>query len=128
MARVNRAGLAEVRRTILTPLALKGAQAASEVLREKLGQAGSGQQWPGLPRPSSAVGEYPARQTGELQESIDAREAREMRAEFGAIQNPPDYAAALHFKPPDDGGRPFMDFALHDEEVHDAVRKATGAK
>lgn len=127
MARLNPAGLKALRER-LTDLALKGAEAGADTLREKLGQAGSGERYPGMPNPSSRPGEYPARQTGELQRSIAARAEGNGQAAFGPISDPPDYVVPLHFKPPSDGGRPFLDFALADPDIHAAVKEALGVK
>lgn len=123
MSRLKADGLAAFRRD-LSARALKGAEAAAEVLREKLSGPGSGVQYPGHPNPASRESEYPAEQTGELRESIGARPAGDGRAQFGSIDDPPEYAADLHFKPPDAGGRPFMDDALHDRDIHRAALEA----
>ena len=110
--------------------ALLGAQAGAAVLAEKLGGEGSGTQYPGQPNRASAQGEYPAEQTGELRRSIAARPDPERpgAAQFGPLDDPPDYVAALHFKPPDDGGRPFLDDALQDRDVRRAVLDAVRGK
>ena len=131
MARVNPAGLAKVR-AALTPAALSGAQAAADVLRDKLSGPGSGRQHPSLPNRSSSPGEYPAEQTGALRDSIAAEPAVEGRARFGPIHDPPVEAgylhfssgqelALLHFRAPDMGGRPFMDDARQDRDIHAAA-------
>lgn len=125
--RLNPAGLAKVRQN-LTPLALKGAGAAVEVAQDKLTGPGSGRQYPGLPNRSSAEGEYPAEQSGDLRDSMAAEAVGEGRALFGPIHNPPPYVRDLHFKPPSDGGRPFMDDLFYDRDIHRAVRAAVGAK
>lgn len=123
MARINPAGVSQLQ-VRLTPRALRAAQAAAEVLKAKLGQPGSGTHYTGQPNPSSAAGEYPAKQTGDLQASISARpRARPGFAEFGSTSGPPE-AQLLHFKPPDKGGRPFMNMALVDPEIHAAVLKS----
>ncbi|WP_019584678.1 hypothetical protein [Deinococcus apachensis] len=127
MAKVSAAGLGQLRQQ-LTGLALKGAEAAADTLREKLSGGGGGAQYAGQPNRSSREGEYPAEQTGRLRDSMDARQAGEMRAEFGSIIDPPEYVADLHFKAPEEGGRPFMDDALYDQDVHRAVREAVGVK
>lgn len=136
--RPNPAGLASLRDR-LTAVALKGAEAAVEVSRDKLSGPGSGRQYAGLPNRSSAPHEYPAEQTGDLLRSMDARAEGEGRAVFGPINSPPPEAGylhfssaadivGLHFRPPDDGGRPFMDDLLHDRDVQNAVKRAVGAK
>lgn len=124
MARLNQAGIRELQRR-LDALALKGAEAAADVLRDKLSGPGTGRQHPGLPNRSSAQGEYPAEQTGQLKASVGARPGEQGGAVFGLL-DPPDYAAALHFKPPTDGGRPVMLDALNDEDIRRAIRQAVG--
>ncbi|MHA0045377.1 hypothetical protein [Deinococcus sp. PEB2-67] len=127
MARVNPAGLASLR-VRLTAVALRGAEAAADVARDKLSGPGSGRQHARLPNRSSAEGEYPAEQSSRLRDSIDAEGAGSLRARWGALRNVPGYVMALHFKPPDMGGRPFMDDLLQDRDVHRAVRTAMGVK
>ncbi len=127
MAKLNPQGLAELKRR-LGGVAVAGAYAAADVLQEKLSGPGSGRQYPGQPNRSSSPGEYPAEQTGQLVDSISARRAGELRAEFGSIIDPPEYNLDLHFKPPDEGGRPYMDDALQDRDIHQAVREAMGLK
>lgn len=118
--RVNRAGLDRLRQR-LTAVALAGAQGGAGVLAEKLSGPGSGRHHAGLPNRSSAEGEYPAEQEGDLLGSIDARPAGEGAALFGPINNPPDHLHALHSRSPDMGGRPFMDDARHDRDIHRAI-------
>jgi len=124
MARINPAGLAQLQLR-LTPLALRGAEAAAETLRGKLSGGGSGVQYRGQPNRSSSEGEYPAEQEGDLLRSIKARisPGRPGFAEFGSIDGPP-HVTLLHFKPPDQGGRPFMDDALQDRDIHRAILDA----
>lgn len=127
MAQVNPSGLARLRQQ-LTTLALRGAEAAAEVSRDKLSGPGSGNQYARLPNRSSTEREYPAEQTGALRASMAAAPAGPLRARFGAIRSPPPYVHALHFKPPDAGGRPFMDDLLQDRDVRHAVRQAMGVR
>lgn len=127
MARVNPAGLASLR-VRLTAVALRGAEVAVDVARDKLSGPGSGRQYARLPNRSSAEGEYPAEQSSRLRDSIDAEGAGSLRARWGALRNAPGYVMTLHFKPPDMGGRPFMDDLLQDRDVHRAVRAAIGVK
>lgn len=127
MARVNPAGLASLR-VRLTAVALRGAEAAADVARDKLSGPGSGRQYARLPNRSSAEGEYPAEQSSRLRDSLGAEGAGSLRARWGALRNVPGYAVALHFKPPDMGGRPFMDDLLQDRDVHRAVRAAMGVR
>ena len=127
MARLKPQGIAEHKKQLMGQL-MAGAYAAADVLQEKLSGGGSGTQYPGQPNRSSTPGEYPAEQTGQLRDSISARRAGELRAQFGSIIDPPDHNIDLHFKPPDEGGRPYMDDALHDRDIHNAIRTAIGAK
>ena len=124
MARINPAGIAQLK-VRLTPRALHMAEAAAEVLKAKLEGGGSGAQYSGLPNRSSNEREYPAEQFGGLVGSIQARASpgRPGFAEFGSIDGPA-YIPLLHFKPPDAGGRPFMDDARQDRDIHAAVLDA----
>lgn len=125
MARINPAGLAHLL-VRLTPRALRGAEAAAQLLREvKLSGAGSGIQYRGQPNRSSSPSEYPAEQDGDLLRSIKARVSpgRPGFAEFGSIDGPA-FVPFLHFKPPDEGGRPFMDDALQDRDIHKVILEA----
>ena len=120
MARINPAGLAQLE-SMLTLRALRAAEAAAELLKVKLGQPGSGTHYTGQPNASSSMGEYPAKQTGDLQASISARPGPQPGfAEFGSIGGPPE-AALLHFRPPDKGGRPFMNMAVIDPDIHAVI-------
>lgn len=121
--KANAAGMAQLRR-LLEAKALEGAQAGAVVLRDKLSQEGSGIHHPGLPRRSSAQGEYPAMQTGDLRDSVAARPAGVMRAEFGAINDPPPEAYYMQILPPDQGGRDYMGLAYGDEDIRAAVLNA----
>lgn len=120
MANLNPAGWAELQRRV-QGRALQAAGAAAQVLDQKLAGEGSGEKHAGLPRRSSAPGEYPAEQRGDLRESVGHRAAGEMGAEFGLI-DAPEHAAHLHFKPPQAGGRPVMDMALADDDIQRAVQ------
>ncbi|MFD1729850.1 hypothetical protein ACFSC4_00080 [Deinococcus malanensis] len=124
--RVNRAGLTELCRR-LTGVALAGAEGGAEVLRDKLSGEGSGRKYPGLPNRSSSQG-YPAEQTGDLLGSIDARAAGPGQALFGPISDPPEYLPALLGKPPDMGGRPLLDDARHDRDVHKGIVEGVEAE
>ena len=113
-------GWAELHRR-LTARALKGAEAGAEVLRDKLSQEGSGRHHGGQPNRSSAPGEYPALQTGDLRDSIAPQEVGDLHARFGPLANPPPEAVLMQVLPPDQGGRPYLDLAYADEDVRDAV-------
>ena len=116
----NPAGMAALKQH-LTARALNGAQAGAETLRDKLGQEGSGVQYAGQPNRSSRPGEYPARQTGDLQGSVTALPDGERRAVFGPLDNPPPEAYYMQILPPDMGGRDYMGLAYADEDIRRAV-------
>lgn len=128
MPRLDPRGVAALKDR-LTRLALNGADAGADVLRDKkLAGEGTGVHYVGQPRRASAPGEFPAEQTGALRNSIVAKPDGPLRAVFGPLNNPPGYVTALHWKPPAAGGRPFMDMALADEDVRDAIKKEVGAR
>ena len=124
MARINQPGIAQLK-VRLTPRAIHMAEAAAVALKAKLEGGGSGAQYAGLPNRSSSEQEYPAEQFGGLAGSIKARASpgRPGFAEFGSIDGPA-YVVLLHFKPPDAGGRPFMDDARQDRDIHSAILDA----
>lgn len=120
---VKRPGAAAQVAARFTRVTLAGAEGGAEALSGKLSGPGSGRQYVGLPNRSSAEREYPAEQFGGLLESIGAKPLEGIASGFGSIDGP-EYVAALHFKPPDAGGRPFLDDALYDRDVHGAVLNA----
>jgi len=96
-----------------------GAQEAAAFLREKLNQPGSGNKWPGLPNTSSAPGEYPAKQSGKLLDSIDAQPLGQFWA-FGSFNAPPE-AWGLEYPAPGHVARPWLSKALADPELRERV-------
>lgn len=116
---VRRAGAAAQLERLLRRVTLSAATSAAEVLAEKLSGPGGGVQYPGQPNRSSAPGEYPAEQSGKLRDSIKAKPLEGTRSGFGSVDGP-EYVIPLHFSP---DGRPFMDDAKHDRDVHRAVRE-----
>lgn len=122
--RLKPAGIQALQKRLARQAALPAARAAAGVLAEKLTGEGSGVKYANLPRRSSTALEYPAEQSGKTKESISARLSPDgLSAEFGSIDGP-DYVAALHMKPPGDGGRPFMDHAYQDPDVRQAITQA----
>jgi len=118
---VKRPGADAQLETYLRRLTFAGAAGGAGALQEKLRGPGSGVHHPGNPNPSSSEGEYPAEQTGALADSIMPVHLEGTRSGFGSVDGPP-WTVALHFKPPGDGGRPFMDDAKHDRDIHRAMR------
>lgn len=104
----------------------RAARTVTSFLHEKLSGPGSGVQWPGQPRPSSAPGEYPAEQAGTLVGSLDAQAVSALHWQAGAF-NAPQEAFWLEYPPPPDapfskktdhGARPWISKALNDPELH----------
>ena len=98
------------------------AEAAKDKLKENLSGGGSGVQYPNQPNASSAPGEYPAEQSGSLLSSVGTR--RDGDGWTFGVYNPPGYAAALEFKAPLSGGRPFLEPTMTDPETHQAMLEA----
>lgn len=96
------------------------AEASANFLRDRLAGPGTGVQHPGLPNRSSTPDEYPAEQSGDLLESIDARPAGRLTEAVGAF-DAPMHAFKLEFM---DDGRPWASKAVHDPENHDAMNAA----
>ncbi|MGL5005441.1 MAG: hypothetical protein ACRDAM_21155 [Casimicrobium sp.] len=113
----------------LEPKLERGATRAALIIVDRLDQPGSGVKYSSLPNRSSAPGEYPARQSGELINSIDAREIA--LASFGVGSfNAPDQAWYLEFDPPgapgferstDSGVRQWLSRTMEDAEVQAAI-------
>lgn len=87
------------------------------VIQENLDQEGSGVHYAGLPRRSSAPGEYPAPQSRELQNSIDARPFDAFRYGVGAY-DAPEHAIYLEFYPPAQGGRVWLSRTMETPITH----------
>ncbi|WP_339098304.1 hypothetical protein WDJ50_18660 (plasmid) [Deinococcus sp. VB142] len=123
---VKRQGAAGQLDRLFRRVTMAAAKGGAAELQDKLSGAGSGTHHPGQPNPSSAQGEYPAEQSGTLKDSIMPVRLDGTRSAFGSVDGP-DYLLALHYKPPGDGGRPFLDDAKHDRTIHramlDQVRK-----
>lgn len=111
---------------LLAPKVRAAGQEVKAFLTEKLSGPGSGVQWPGQPNPSSAPGEYPAEQSGDLVGSLDAREVGPLHWQAGAFEAPPE-AFWLEFPPPPGspfakktgyGARPWISKAFNDAELH----------
>lgn len=105
-----------------------GAAVAAEVIREHI-QAGprSGVHWPDMPRRSSAPGEYPQEQTGDLLRSVGVEHERPTEYVVGSVDNPPPEAAKLEFTPVFYGGRHWLSKAMEDVQTH-ALMLAAAAK
>lgn len=106
--------------TLFRRVTMAAAKGGAESLQEKLSGGGSGVQYPGQPNRSSSENEYPAEQQGDLRDSIQAVHLEGTRSAFGSVDGP-DYLLALHYKAPGNGGRPFMDDAKHDRDIHRAM-------
>lgn len=93
---------------------------AGAVLMGKLDQPGSGKHHEGNPNPSSAEGEYPAVQTGELLSSIDVQQVDYRTFEIGSFANRSregfEHAVELESRPPSQGGRPFLEMVMADPD------------
>jgi hypothetical protein len=97
---------------------------ASSILQQSLAQVGTGKHHIQNPNRSSTEGEYPSHQTDALQHSIGFEQVSYSEFFFGPIHDPPEYTEELHNAPPESGGRPFMEMALHDQGLHAHVMQA----
>lgn len=104
--------------------------AGGAYLVDALSQEGSGIHWPDNPNRSSAVGEYPAAQTEALVQSIDVRYQGNLKWDVGsyADQNAEGFqhAVELESRPPEQGGRPFLEKLWADPDFRDAVLTGKG--
>jgi hypothetical protein len=122
--RVDSAALRKAIEQQTRPAFERGAIALLGRLEQNI-QAGerSGIHHPENPRQSSAPGEYPQEQTGDLLNSLDFRVISNTRVEVGAINNPPEYAVDLETFPEDQGGRRFLTRTVEEAETRDAIRE-----
>lgn len=100
------------------------ASIAASITKAHLDEPGMGIHWPGLPNPSSARGQYPARQFGPLQDSIGNERAGVARYYVGSIHNPPPEAHYMEFKPVKMGGRPWLSKSMEDPQTHQEMNRA----
>lgn len=103
------------------------AYAAGAWLVDALSQEGSGVLYEGNPRRSSAIGEMPAPQSEQLLGSIDVRKDGNGWAVGSFSDRDAEgyaHAVELESKPPEQGGRPFLEMALADRDLHDLLRRA----
>ncbi|MEI3783780.1 hypothetical protein U9R89_21925 [Pectobacterium brasiliense] len=114
---------------LLAPHVAQAARTVAAFLRQKMTGPGSGVQWVGQPRPSSAPGEYPAEQTGALVDSLDAQAVNLLHWQAGAF-NAPEQAFWLEYPPPPDapfskttahGARPWISKAFQDPELYQRI-------
>jgi hypothetical protein len=109
-------------------------------LRDKLSGGGSGVQYPGRPRPSSAPGEWPAEQSGALLACLGKADLGPLARAVGALNSvgpvPPE-AWALEYPAPQGspvsrqgpaGARPWASRALADSELRERIRAALRAQ
>ncbi|MGL5005371.1 MAG: hypothetical protein ACRDAM_20800 [Casimicrobium sp.] len=115
----------------IAPKLERGATLAGLMIIDRLSQPGSGEKYAGLPNRSSAPGEYPARQSGELVNSIDARALTPLRFGIGSF-NAPDHAYWLEFDPPgapgferetESGVRRWLSRTMEDPTVQEAIKR-----
>ncbi|OLV20220.1 hypothetical protein [Deinococcus marmoris] len=120
----------------LGPVSVAMGETVAGFLKEKMSGSGSGVQHPGLPRPSSAPGEYPAMQGGALVRSLGHEAVDAFHQRAGALNSvapvPPE-AWALEFPAPagspikrtgPKGARPWVSKALSDAELRQRLVEA----
>ena len=98
-------------------------KAGADLLRRNLSStSGSGIQYPNLPNRSSAPGEYPTMQTGELRDGVGWEATPTGGIIF--IEDDLGKLIGLEFSAPSEGGRAPMRMFITDEETHRAMREA----
>lgn len=95
-------------------------KAGAAKVEEKLSQEGTGVKYANLPNRSSRPGEWPSKQEGDLAGSVESAPT----GPLSGVISVGDKAAMFHRKPISAGGRPFLDYALHDREYLDAIDEA----
>ena len=102
------------------------AHAVGATLIERLSHPGKGTLHMGNVNPSSLPGDYPAAQTEALLQSIDVRKVKPLTYAVGSFADMNadgfDHAVELESRPPSQGGRAFLEKALHDPEIQQAFR------
>lgn len=121
--RINPAVLRAELERIATPALERGAIALLGRMEQNI-QAGerSGTFHPENLRQSSAPGEYPQEQSGDLLASLDWRKISSTRMEVGAINNPPEQALKLETDTAEFGGRRWASRTAEELETHDAIQ------
>ena len=107
---------------LLAPKALIVADTVVEFLREKLGNDNA----------PSQPGDYPAKVSGALYDSISKQEVAPLHYEAGMINGPPEGFYLEYPAPPNspyrkltpNGARPWISKALHDEQLHARIHQA----
>lgn len=122
--KIDRAALNAHLQKVLEP----HGEAGKAFLQEALTGPGSGIWWKeyGNPNRSSAPGEYPAEQEGNLKDAVDARPGDhplEVKIGFFADKNEQGFqeAVELHERPPSQGGRPALEIAWGDRSFRKAL-------
>jgi hypothetical protein len=102
----------------------RSANAGASALRKnlELGQR-SGIQHEFLPNRSSAPGEFPQYQSGDLYNSVSAHQLGNLRFNLG-YANTPGYAVELEYRPETRGGRPALFMTFYSKEVQNQMTQA----
>lgn len=102
----------------------QAAPAMAEAMRDSLSRGQrSGNPYPGGLL-ASAPGEYPQEVSGELRASVGSIPLDQTSAAVGFVNNPPEYAVDLEFKPAARGGRQPVSKAMLDPAVISAGKEA----
>lgn len=103
---------------------MRGAHGGVTALRRSLSDTvGSGKHYGTLPNSSSAPGEYPTKQTGELLDSIGMQVQGEGEVGIGIIRAT-EAMRKLEFDMPSEGGRAPISKAFYDESVRAEILAA----
>lgn len=86
--------------------------------------ATSGKHWPGDPNQASAPGEYPQKQTGELQSAIEFHPAGEFGYKLGFFGTEKQKYVELEFNDPEDGGRKPLGMLFEEAETYEWMRQS----
>jgi hypothetical protein len=119
---IDEKGMARLER-LVKKLVEEGARAGAKYTKEQLSGSGSGKEYSNLPRRSSAPGEYPAKQSGQLAKKIQMRKVDNLNASFGAVKAT-QYMLNLEFFPASLGGRKWLTKIYLDKGTHEAIINA----
>jgi hypothetical protein len=124
---LNPQGIAQVRDRIRQAIEEASLAAAEQLDENTSAGSRSGRQYPRLPRRSSAPGEYPQEQFGNLNDSIDVRDGEhDLQKRPGFYGENQGKLIGLEFKPASKGGRKPAMRTMESPETHQRMRDAAG--
>ncbi len=113
----------------LEPRIERAAKKGAEILKANVGSTshGAGRKYSNLPNVSSAPGQFPVRQEGDLEASVQANPSNDPLVwEVGFFGEPLSKLLNLEFAPSSQGGRQPLARVFEDNAVLEEMEKALG--